>query len=307
MNIKKGDIIDIIAPASPITKGELAKILKFLEKHQLQGRFLLEDELILEKKPKNLFPTFTKELRIKQFKQAIQSDSKAIWCARGGYGSSDLLPLLHFEEEIPQNKLFIGFSDLSALGNFLIQNWNYKIIYGPMLSQLAFKKLAKKSEELIFELIFNGKKKIKYEISPLNNYQQRVKGILVGGCLSVLMQNIGTVNQINWHNKILFLEDIDESGEKLDRYFMQILQICKFQNSYPKAILLGNFYENVKEKQRKTNIDFAIQEFVRKIDESGASIPLFIEKENCLGHSKNISPIILGKETTIENNKILQF
>ena len=173
-----------------------------------------------------------------------------------------------------------------------------------MLTQLAFGKVSKKSINAIFTLLFCEEYSLEYDIFTQNS-DKRIEGILVGGCLSVIMQSLGTVNQIDWHDKILFLEDIDESGEKIDRYFTQILQIMKYQNSEPKAILLGNFAQNVRDLQKKSNIKQAIAGFTKKIAENGLEIALFEEKSQCLGHTKNMMPLVIGTEVEIYDNRLV--
>ncbi len=307
MHLKKGDIVDVISPASSVSKAEMREIAKFLEKFGLKARFFLEDELLLSKKAKNLFPQFSAQKRFEQLKKALKSDSKAIWCARGGYGSVDLIPFLQKSEKIAQNKLFIGFSDITTLGIFLEQNWNWKIIYGPMLTQLSFSKVSKKSEDEIIKMIFDkNSAQQSYDILALNkiNKAQKIEGILVGGCLSVLCASLATANQIDFNDKILFLEDIDESGEKIDRYLTQILQFMVEKNYSPRAILFGNFYENVKEKSKKENIKLAIKNFVERIALIDKKIAVFEEKTGSLGHSPNIMPVVIGGKIEIIGQKI---
>ncbi len=304
MHLKKGDIVDVISPASSFSKVEMREIAKFLEKSGLKARFLMEKELLLSKKAKNLFPQFSVQKRFEQLKKALKSDSKAIWCARGGYGSVDLIPFLQKSEKIAQNKLFIGFSDITTLGIFLEQNWNWKIIYGPMLTQLSFSKVSKKSEDAIIKMIFDkNSAQQSYDILALNK-AQKIEGILVGGCLSVLCASLATANQIDFNDKILFLEDIDESGEKIDRYLTQILQFMVEKNCSPRAILFGNFYENVKEKSKKENIKLAIKNFAERIALIDKKIAVFEEKTGSLGHSPNIMPVVIGGKIEIIGQKI---
>jgi muramoyltetrapeptide carboxypeptidase len=309
--LKSGDIVDIIAPASPITKSELKKIKIFLTKNGLIPRFFLEEKMLLEKKPANLFSTFSAKDRFEQFALALENkDSKAIWCARGGYGSADILPFLQ-ERKITQSKMFIGFSDITSLIIFLMQKWGWKVIYAPMLTQLAFEKVSQKSKNAIFDLIFGKRKELKYALVSKNIsfYDDGNCLQLIGGCLSVIASHFGTKNQIDWRNKILFLEDIDETGEKLDRYFSQVVKIILETKIYPKVILLGSFKQGLlsdlqKDKNVAKNIDLAIKNFCNNLQK--ISIPVFQEKSNCLGHSKDMLPLIIGEKVKIHQNLLTQ-
>ncbi len=310
MLLKKGDLVDIISPASSITKNDLTKIKLFLEESGLRTRFHMDRELLLDKKQSHSFPSFLVKKRFEQLKFALENkESKAVWCVRGGYGSADLIPLLQASKKIPQSKVFIGFSDITSLGIFLQQNWDWKIIYGPMLNQLAQNKVSSSSKKAILDLLFGKKTALKYKLEAKNSYAKSAKNIsaqLVGGCLSVLAAHFSTSNQIDFNNKILLLEDIDESGEKLDRYFSQITQIMLTKKSYPSAILLGNYYLGVTSLSKKKNIAFAIEKFVANLLQNKINIPVFEEKTKCLGHSKNIMPITIGKIAKISDKLLTQ-
>jgi muramoyltetrapeptide carboxypeptidase len=312
--LKQGDIVDIIALASCATTIELKKVKIFLAKNGLIGRFFYEKELLLDKKPTNLFSLFAAETRFKQLLQALENkDSKAVWSFRGGYGSADILPFLEKVKPIKQQKLFIGFSDVTSVGNFLQQKWGWKIICAPMLAQLAFNRVTKKSQKAIFDLIFGKKIELKYDL--ITNYAGDLKNIsakkidnkIVGGCLSVLAAHFGTKNQTDWRDKILFLEDIDESGERLDRYFTQLIKIMLEGKICPSAILLGAFKQGIPSRSRKNkNIDFAIKKFISNLEENEILIPVFMAKTNCLGHSKNMMPLVIGGEVEIHNGSVVQ-
>lgn len=307
----KKDIVDIISPSTSCTKEEFKKIKTFLEKIDLKPRIFFEKELSLKKAAIYGFPSFEPKLRFEQFKSAVNSDSKIIWCARGGYGSAEILSFL---EEMPKpkiQKIFIGFSDISSLNNFLIEKWNWQVVSAPMLLQMSSDKVCQKSILAVCNLVFGKKKLLKYSLKPISNQtknqsQAKIQAKITGGCLSVLVAQFGTKNQINWHDKILFLEDIGESGERLDRYFNHLTEIFSEKKLLPKAIVLGNFLEaNSHGTPQAKNIKTAIKKFVEKLEQKKIQIPFFIEKTKYLGHSKNMLPLILGAKAEISSNGIL--
>lgn len=304
MFLRKGDLVDVICPASSITKNSLRQIKNFLTRNGLEARFHMENELLMGKKQPHLFPSFSAEKRFAQLLFALENqESKAIWCVRGGYGSGDLIPYLNTIAKPTQNKLFIGFSDITSLAIFLQTKWDLKIIYGPMLSQLATDSVAAKSKKELLDLIFGRKIELRYEVSGPH---KSVEAPIVGGCLSVVAAHFATSNQIDWSNKILFLEDIDESGEKIDRYFMQIIQAILHLQSTPQAILLGNFSYGIKELNKKQNINYAIAHLSKRLQDAQLNIPVFVEKSHCLGHAKNIMPIVVGGTAKISGGNLVQ-
>ncbi len=303
--LRTNDLVDIVSPGTPCTSNEIEKIKNYLKKADLTPRIFLEKETTLKKSPTHEFASIPAAQRFAQLKKAIESpDSKIIWCTGGGYGSAEILPFLMKMKKPKTPKTFIGFSDISSLNIFLIQQWGWKVISAPMLIQLALNKVSKKSEKAILDLVFGKTSELKYHLKSLNQLSTidyRLSTI-TGGCISVLCGNFGTKNQINWKDKILFLEDEGEDGERLDRYFNQITTVISETGSKPKAVLLGNFLEgNLHGTPQAKNIEIAIKRFSEKL----GTIPLFQEKSKCLGHSKNMLPLLLGAETEITANNLL--
>jgi muramoyltetrapeptide carboxypeptidase len=306
---QKDDIVDIILPATGCSENEVLSIKNYVKNNLgLTPRILLENEVIFTTdSPENEFPINDKNQRFSQLKAALQSDdSSIIWCARGGYGSGDLLPLLEKMDPIKQNKLFIGFSDIVSISTFLQDKWGWNIICAPVLVQLARNEIDKKSENELKELIFGKKSEFNYDLEILNHsyleskITTQVFAKICGGCLSVLAGHLGTNQQINFQDKILFLEDEGEDGERLDRYFRQIVDVVLKNQERPKAILLGNFLQgNIHGEPKAKNIQIAINNFIQRLEDSNLQIPLFATKDNNIGHSNKMRPLILGYEARI--------
>lgn len=300
--LKKNDIVDIVSPGTACTSDEIQKIKNYVKKIGLTPRIFLEKETAIKKSQSHEFASIAAETRFAQLKKSIESDAKIIWCTRGGYGSAEILPFLMKMKKPKQEKIFIGFSDITSLNIFLIQQWNWKVISAPMLIQLALATVSKNSEKAILDLIFSKTKELKYKLTQLTTYNLQLTTKLIGGCLSVIAGNFGTKNQIDWNKKILFLEDEGEDGERLDRYFNQIVTIIEETKKTPAAIVLGNFLEaNPHGTPKAKNIEIAIAKFAKKL----GKIPLFREKTNCLGHSKNSAPLALGAEAKISADNFL--
>ena len=131
---KKGDVIDIIAPASFCHEKKFKRGLKVLEKWGLHPRL-----------PKDLFGkdflcSNTKEKRFEHFKKAVESrKSQGIWCVRGGYGSLQLVSFLEKMKKPRHKKIFIGYSDMTVLHLLLNQKWNWASLHGPVIEDLEKK------------------------------------------------------------------------------------------------------------------------------------------------------------------------
>ncbi len=312
-NIKENTVVDIISPATGCSLKEIFSIKNYVKNElNLTPRIPLENELNFTAEiAENEFPINNKESRFLQLKEALQNeDSKIIWCGRGGYGSGDLLPFLEKLKPIKQNKLFIGFSDIVSISTFLQDNWGWNIICAPVLVQLARNDIEKKAENELKDLIFGQKTEFEYDLDLLNksvdsgNPDLEISAPISGGCLSVLCGHFGGKYQINFENKFLFLEDEGEDGERLDRYFRQIIEVILKEQKLPKAILLGNFlHKNIHGSPKEKNVKIAINNFVSRIHDANLGIPIFKDKNNNLGHSHQMRPLILGASSRIVKHK----
>ena len=191
--LKRGDVVDIISPGTACTCGEIELIKNFVKKIGLTPRILLEEQLTLKKPATHEFPSFQDWERFLQVKYALESsESKVIWCARGGYGSADILPFLSDLKKPKNSKIFIGFSDIVSLTTFLKQKWNWPVICAPVLAQFALNKVSTKSEKALKDLLFGKVKELKYQLEPLVKYSNKaIEAEIVGGCISVLSGHFG--------------------------------------------------------------------------------------------------------------------
>lgn len=305
--VKKSDIVDIILPATSCSESDIIAIKNYVQNElNLTPRILYEEEVIFSsQKLENEFPNNSISKRFLQLEKALKNDdSKIVWCARGGYGSGDLLPLLEKIQPLKQQKLFIGFSDIVSLSSFFQDRWNWQIICAPVLLQLARGDIEKSAENELQDLIFGKKSELKYELQLLNLVENNeIFAPISGGCLSVLAGHFGGNYQINFDQKILFLEDEGEDGERLDRYFRQIIEVIEKTKKLPQAILLGNFLQaNPHGTPKAQNIEFAIKNFINRLSNANLPISVFKTPQDNLGHSSKMRPLILGKNSQILND-----
>lgn len=306
---QNNNIIDIIFPATSGSSAEILAMKEYLTQLGFHPRILLEKQTTPRINSNCALANFSAKARFEQLYQALNSkDSNLIWCARGGYSSGDLLPYLAKAKPIKQNKIFIGFSDITSITTFLQQNWGWKIICAPVLLQLIENgklPVSKKSQREIWDLIFGRKSKFEYDLIALNQIKSKnIKTEIVGGCLSVISGHFGGDFQIDFADKILFLEDVGEDGERLDRYFRQIIEVILKTKKKPKAILLGDFDYGIKDKFAKKNIQTAIDNLISRIDEFRLEIPVFKAKDH-LGHSDKMRPLILGSKSQVQFLKLI--
>lgn len=259
--LKPGDIVDIIAPASHSPSEKLFSGLDWIENAGLVPR--VPKDLI----KRDLFFAAPLELQLEHLKRALYSDSKAIWCLRGGYGSMRLIPYLKKLSPPKRPKLFVGFSDITSLHLFFTQQWNWPVIHGRTISQLD-PDLANSSDRRFLKEIVFGKKtdKVFKNLIPLNDAAREERSLhstMTGGNLRILQSSLGTDWQLKAKNKILFLEDVGERGYSIDRMLEQLIQ-AKIIDRNLKAIIFGDFTQAL-EKDGKDFSKKALERFAKRV------------------------------------------
>lgn len=297
--INKGDIIEVIAPSSlPLGYKDInliEDIKNFI--HQLGFTPLIAPDLTKENA--DPFSANALDYRAKSLINALTNEqSSMIWCLRGGYGASLLLPFLERLEKPKKSKLILGFSDITSLFLFLDTKWNMPSLHCKVLSQFLDKaKYEEKEITEITDIILGKNEQIEYDIIPLNNIAKNITSIesrIIGGNLSLIESSIGTFWEINTKDKIVFLEDTGERGYKIDRMLNHLEQAKILEST--KAIIFADF-TNSTEPNGTEMSDIAITRLYKK-----AKCPVFKIKD--LGHGKLNKPIPIGVKTFINNNKI---
>ncbi|WP_129600070.1 S66 peptidase family protein [Anaerophilus nitritogenes] len=235
--LKIGDTIGVVAPAGPVPKEKA-----------LQARCVLEEMGFKVKMGESCFLSFGRYLagedhiRAKDINDMfMDQDVDAIICIRGGYGCMRIMDKINIDYIKKNPKIFVGYSDITALHILFNQIANLVTYHGPMVfsNMIDLNKFTKKS---FFEVI-NSDDDIHLQ-NPLNEEIKTmvngvVKGPLVGGNLCLITSTLGTPYEIQTKGKILFLEDIGEQPFKIDRMLTQLSLANKLQEC--RGIILGDF------------------------------------------------------------------
>jgi muramoyltetrapeptide carboxypeptidase len=232
--LKSGDKIGIAAPAGPFDRETFLRGIHIFEEKGLE--VFLPDGLL----DATGYLAGSDDHRARLVNQLFADSSiDAIVCARGGYGSLRILPLLDYNLIVKNPKVFVGFSDISALLTVLFDRCGLVTFHGPVVTSLA------DANEFTISSLFqtitsDGKLEIEVPngitISPGTG-----SGILVGGNLATLCHLVGTPFAPNFANKILFLEDRAEAPYKIDRMLMQMRLAECFEGLA--GLVLGSFEE----------------------------------------------------------------
>lgn len=211
--LQKNDTVAIVSTARKISLHEIKSAIELLKIWGL--KVIVGKTIGLEE---NQFAG-SDMARTKDFQQMLNDpEVKAIWCARGGYGSVRIIDAIDFTKFKQNPKWIIGYSDITVFHSCL-HNLGYKTIHGIM--PLNLEKNTKEAKESLRKSLFG--EKLFYEInSSKENKLGSATGVLIGGNLSILYSLLGSESTINTNKKILFIEDLDEYLYHIDRMMMNL-------------------------------------------------------------------------------------
>jgi muramoyltetrapeptide carboxypeptidase len=266
LNAFQGRTIKVIAPASGLSAEKLALLHELSQRSEIDFGFRIEIPENLQDIQTIPYHANTDEIRFDLLEKALCDDAEntIIWALRGGYGSARLLDDLQKLPRPKQSKIFIGFSDNTALHLFLSQQWSWKTIHGSGFSQCLDSKQDPENFLKIAEMISS----LEVKNEPFSDLKSMnacaVDSIIfeapwTGGNLTLVENSIGTHWQIQTEGKVLLLEEVGEKGYRVDRSFYHLYQAGLFQEV--KAIILGQFSAPANTPKDDNSIDIALQRF----------------------------------------------
>ena len=244
--LRPGDLVGVVSPAGPLKKSKLQNLdrgVRYLENqgyHVLQGRHVCERQGYL---------AGSDEMRAADLNDMFrQPDVSAIFCTRGGYGITRLLDRIDYHAVQTQPKILVGYSDITALQLALIKKTGLVSFSGPMVAVELGDALSPLTAASMWTLL-NGKSVDLFESASGAGIKTmaggRAVGLLLGGCLSVLVSLLGTPYMPDMNGAILLLEDIGEDLYKIDRSLSQLKNAGILDAA--NGVLLGQFLDIAKD------------------------------------------------------------
>ncbi len=206
--LKKGDKIAITCPGKKLPK-PMDDAIALLQSWGL--------EVVLGETVNASYHQFAgdDDLRARDLQRFIDDDSiKAIIAARGGYGTVRMIDKVDFSRFAQNPKWVAGFSDITVLHTHLYANYGAQTIHGQMPVNIP--DASSKSLETLRKALFGEELNYQFAPQPLNRYGE-AKATLVGGNLSLLVAVSGSVSDLDYAGKILFIEDVGEYLYSIDR------------------------------------------------------------------------------------------
>lgn len=212
--------IGIVSPASPMAPEKLEKGVRYLEKlgYRIEiGNAVYKTDGYLAGSDEDRLGDLEEMFRRK--------DIDAIFCARGGYGTPRLLPKIDYQLIRQNPKIFVGYSDMTALQLAIFAQTGLVTFSGPMVAVEFANGIAPQTEAAFWQAICEPK-----PLGPLRPLQGKLTainahhgaGAILPGCLSVLAGLAGTPYFPNSKDCVLLFEDVGEKPYRIDHYLAQM-------------------------------------------------------------------------------------
>lgn len=241
-HLKPNATFGVIAPASPVNEEKLEKGIRYFER---LGYRLELGKSVFKSSP---YLAGTDEERLADLHEMFRRpDIDAIICARGGYGTPRLLDRVDYELIRKNPKIFIGYSDLTALQLAIFKKAGLVTFSGPMLAvEFAADDVNQMMESSFWRII--SEPVAAGALPPLKQGAYEVlcdgqaQGRLLGGCLALVNCLFGSDFLPDFSNSLLFIEDVGEIPMRIDRYLAQMRNAGIFQKT--NGIICGRFEES---------------------------------------------------------------
>jgi muramoyltetrapeptide carboxypeptidase len=206
-----GDTIGIVAPASSFNKENFKRGVKVLRGLGYQVKY-----------ERSIFNQCWSQPghnghRGRQINRMFADPGiKAILCAKGGYGSKEIISSIDPEVIKNNPKIFVGYSDITILLLFLHWAANMVVFHGPVISGEFFKGMNPNTIDSLTRLLGSNKSFGKIPVNDLKILRKgKALGPLIGGNLTLILESLGSPFEIDTEHKILFLEETNESVDKI--------------------------------------------------------------------------------------------
>lgn len=288
--LQPGDKIRIVTPASPIEPERVAKSIAFFKE------WGYDVELGKHVYDRFHYMAGTDQDRAKDLMDAFLDDSvRCVFCSRGGYGCSRLLPYLDFKKMAASGKLLGGYSDITVLHSALNRR-GLPTLHCPMSVTVHYER-----DQWVYESLRGALAgefpQFPDAPKPVCTVPGSVKGISCGGCVILLADSIGTEEEINAEDKIIFLEDVDENPHRVDAMLTHLLNAGVFESCA--GIVVGEM-TRTDDKCDPTIGDWPWREIVKdRLVPLGK--PMIMDYP--MGHAPNQMSIPLGVPTHLDADR----
>jgi muramoyltetrapeptide carboxypeptidase len=299
--LNPGDTIGIVSPASPPPDpGNIDRAVTVLEQLGYETRIGSN-----VRKRRGFLAGDDRERAGDLMKMFADSRVKAIMCVRGGYGAGRILPRLDYRLIRANAKIFVGYSDITALNCAFLVKANLVNFHGPMLNsdilRSSFQDFALRSFlKVLGQPAAAGSVCAGDSAATVGVLRRgRASGPLLGGNLSLLCSLLGTPYQPNFDGRILFFEDVEEAPYRVDRMLTQLLNAGLLQQVAGIAIGVNVNCKDPKSTQGRESrqtIEDVLRERLRPLH-----VPVLVGLP--FGHVAPNATLPIGVRATLDANR----
>jgi muramoyltetrapeptide carboxypeptidase len=231
--LEKGDTVGVVAPGTAVSDpDDLARAeeaLAYFKLHMKLGRHV---------EMGTGYKTRTPGERASDIEEMFENPNiDAVFAIRGGYGAAQLLDIIDYEIIAKNPKIFLGYSDVTALHLAIARKCNLITFHGPVLLSPFSLYTMRNFEKVLFTADAPGELKnpetksgirMKYPVRTVS--PGKARGRLIGGNLTIISTMMGTPYEIETDGKIVLLEDVGEAPYRIDRMLTQLRLAGKFDS-----------------------------------------------------------------------------
>ena len=232
-SLEKGDTIGVVAPASSFDPNNFAR---GVEKLKSLGYKVKYERCMFSR-------YWSKDGQDRKRAEQINrmfadKEVKAIFCAKAGYGSMDIIPFINKDIIRENPKIFVGYSDITALLLYLQKVGKMVVFHGPVISNEIHEGMSELTLDYLLSAITKHTSLGKLSFPTLKVIKPGKKSArLVGGNMTLIVNMLDTPYEIETKDKILFLEDVDEDLESIVKYLKAMKKAEKFKKM--KGLVFG--------------------------------------------------------------------
>lgn len=235
-----------VAVVSPASTPQPERVEAGLNSLRALGYAPQGAENVLARGP--LYFAGTPQMRLRDLHHAFADDQmRAIFATRGGYGANYLLDKLDLDLIAESPKPLVGYSDLTALQLWLLDEVQLPAFHGPMLSADFARPNVASLDGVDLPSLHAALSGKPYTVGAQEGLRTlhpgRARGTLYGGCLSILVSLLGTPYEPQTEGKLLFLEDVNAKPYQIDRMLWQLRQAGKLEGV--RGVIFGEMLDCV--------------------------------------------------------------
>ncbi len=284
--LNPGDTIGVMAPSSVVERNDIERSKALLESKSYK---VFVHPQTYEQEHSSAGSHLQKALALQGLWQ--REDIKAIWAAGGGNRALHLLESINFEKMAAKPKIFIGFSDVTALLNGVYAHTGLTTFHGPV-----FKNLHKHGEMDHLLGLLQGDTS-SYDLSSATLIKEgHAQGPLIGGNLSLFHYLPHTLPGEFWEGALLFLEECNEELSRIDRMILQLKRLGVLGQI--NGLILGEFTDP---KDTGRPFGYSLEDIIREHTD-GLDIPTLINAP--FGHGEVLFTFPIGVQATLDSKNM---